>query len=146
MSGQVLVNERSVLKLLQQNSKSAILINTSGGKDSDAMLKAVYNWAMKYKIPPERIHTVHAHLNRNEWPTTLEHVKKYTRKITGKDPIIVERPQGDVLQMWEDRYQSLQEQGRVTTPFWSSSSQRYCSASTKRSQVSNLITKLFSND
>ena len=87
-----LINERQVLKLLQSD-QSALLVNTSGGKDSDAMLKAIWDWAQRYKISPDRTHVIHAHLGRNEWSFALEHVKKYTRKITGKDPIIVERPQ-----------------------------------------------------
>jgi 3'-phosphoadenosine 5'-phosphosulfate sulfotransferase (PAPS reductase)/FAD synthetase len=140
-----LANERQVLKLLQ-SQKSAILINTSGGKDSDAMLKALWDWAQCYKIPPDRIYVIHAHLQRNEWPFALEHIKTYTRKITGRDPIIVERPQGDVLQMWEDRYQRLQEQGRTTTPHWSSSAHRYCSSGAKRAQVNKAIIKMFPAD
>ena len=140
-----LINERQVLKLLQSD-QSALLVNTSGGKDSDAMLKAIWDWAQRYKIPPDRIHVIHAHLGRNEWSFALEHVKKYTRKITGKDPIIVERPQGDVLQMWEDRYQRLQEQGRTTTPHWSSSAHRYCSSGAKRSQVNKAIIRMFPRD
>jgi 3'-phosphoadenosine 5'-phosphosulfate sulfotransferase (PAPS reductase)/FAD synthetase len=140
-----LAKERQVLKLLQQD-KSAILINTSGGKDSDAMLKAVWNWAARYHIAPDRIYVIHAHLGRNEWKFSLEHVTEYARKITGKDPIVVERPQGDVLQMWEDRYQRLQEQGRTTTPHWSSSAHRYCSSGAKRAQVNKAIIRLFPND
>ena len=140
-----LINERQVLKLLQSD-QSALLVNTSGGKDSDAMLKAIWDWAQRYKISPDRIHVIHAHLGRNEWTFALEHVKKYTRKITGKDPIIVERPQGDVLQMWEDRYQRLQEQGRTTTPHWSSSAHRYCSSGAKRSQVNKAIIRMFPRD
>ena len=140
-----LAKERQVLKLLQQD-KSAILINTSGGKDSDAMLKAVWNWAARYHIAPDRIYVIHAHLGRNEWKFSLEHVTEYARKITGKDPIIVERPQGDVLQMWEDRYNRLQEQGRTTTPHWSSSAHRYCSSGAKRAQVNKAIIRLFPRD
>ena len=41
-----LINERQVLKLLQAD-QSALLVNTSGGKDSDAMLKAIWDWAQR---------------------------------------------------------------------------------------------------
>lgn len=73
-----LINERQVLKLLQSD-QSVLLVNSSGGKDSDAMLKVIWDWVQRYSIPSDRIHVIHVHLGRNEWSFALEHVKKYTR-------------------------------------------------------------------
>jgi len=140
-----LVREHEVLNLLRKE-RSVLLINTSGGKDSDAMLTEVWAWIHRHQIASERTYIITADLNRNEWHFAREHIRTFTQALTGKEPIIVQRPQGDVLQMWEDRYEKLQAEGRTTTPHWSSAAHRYCTAGAKRAQIHKAIVRLFPKD
>lgn len=141
----MLTCETEVLKLLREN-RSALVVNTSGGKDSDAMLTEIWSWVHRHHISSDRIYVITADLERNEWSFTLPHIQRFTQSLTGKQVLVVRRPQGDVLQMWEDRYHRLQEQGRTTTPFWSSASQRYCTSGAKRAQIDKAIIQLFPED
>src|ERR1700685_395219 len=45
-----------------------ILINSSAGKDSQAMLDVVVEKADRARVPRERLVVVHADLGRGEWP------------------------------------------------------------------------------
>ena len=140
-----LTHETEVLNLLDNNN-SALLISLSGGKDSDAMLTEVWAWAHRHHISPERIHTITADLQRNEWQFALPHIQSFSKMLTGKAPIVVTRPQGDVLQQWEDRYAKLQAEGRTTVAPWSDSQNRFCTSGAKRSQIHKAIIKHFPRD
>jgi 3'-phosphoadenosine 5'-phosphosulfate sulfotransferase (PAPS reductase)/FAD synthetase len=141
----ILEQETEVLRLLK-NDRSALLISLSGGKDSAAMLTEVWAWAHTHNIPQDKIYTITAHLGRNEWNFALPHIQEFAQLITGKIPIIVERPQGDVLQQWEDRYKKLQAQGRTTTAPFSDAKNRFCTSAAKRGQINKAIIKLFPRD
>ena len=91
-----------------------VLLNSSGGKDSQAMLTAVVEEADRSGAGRERIVVVHADLGRAEWPGT--------RGLAGQQAAayglrfeVVRRPQGDLLDQIEAR-------GRFPGP-----STRYCS-------------------
>jgi 3'-phosphoadenosine 5'-phosphosulfate sulfotransferase (PAPS reductase)/FAD synthetase len=140
-----LTREREVLALLQ-TERSVLVVNTSGGKDSDAMLTRIWAWMHRHHIASERLYVITADLQRNEWSFARPHIVTFTRQLTDKDPIVVTRPQGDVLQMWEDRYQQLQAEGRTSVPHWSSAAHRYCTASAKRAQIQKAIIRLFPQD
>ncbi len=141
----MLTHETDVLKLLQ-NKKSVLLISLSGGKDADAMLTEVWAWAHRHNISPDRIHSVTADLQRNEWDFAMPHIQSFSKILTGKAPIVVTRPQGDVLQQWEDRYAKLQTEGRTTVAPWSDSQNRFCTSGAKRAQIHKAIVKHFPRD
>jgi len=105
-----------------------ILINSSAGKDSQAMLDYVYSLAVTEDVT-DRITVVHADLGRAEWSKTgqlaAEQAAHYGARFE-----IVSRPQGDLLDHIQDR-------GKFP-----SSSARYCTSDHKRGQVSKVITKL----
>ena len=107
-----------------------ILINSSAGKDSQAMLDYVYSLAVTEDVA-DRITVVHADLGRAEWSKTgqlaAEQAAHYGARFE-----IVSRPQGDLLD-------HIQERGKFP-----SSSARYCTSDHKRGQVSKVITKLVS--
>ena len=107
-----------------------ILINSSAGKDSQAMLDYVYSLAVTEGVA-DRITVVHADLGRAEWSKTgqlaAEQAAHYGARFE-----IVSRPQGDLLD-------HIQERGKFP-----SSSARYCTSDHKRGQVSKVITKLVS--
>lgn len=141
----MLTHEMEVLKLLDNNN-SALLVSLSGGKDSSCMLTEVWAWAHRHHISPDRIHTITADLQRNEWSFALPHIESFAKMLTGKSPIVVTRRQGDVLQQWEDRYNKLQADGRTTVAPWSDSQNRFCTSAAKRGQIYKAIIKHFPRD
>lgn len=105
-----------------------IVINTSAGKDSQAMMEYVMGLARKHNVA-DRVVAVHCDLGRVEWAGTRElaetHCKHYGIPLE-----VVSRPQGDLLDQVEKR------------GMWPSSTARYCTSDHKRGQVSKLHTAL----
>ncbi len=106
-----------------------IVVNSSGGKDSQASLDKLIETADRQKFPRSRIVVAHADLGDMEWPGTkelvLEHAAHYGLRVE-----IEKRPQGDLLTQVEQR------------GMWPSSKQRYCTSDHKRGQVAKIFTKL----
>ena len=69
-----------------------ILLNTSGGKDSQTMMNEVCRRADTEGIERSRLVAVHANLGRVEWPGTLELVQAH-----GLEFREMAREQGDLL-------------------------------------------------
>lgn len=109
---------------------AALMISISGGKDSQAMLKALFR-ASKERGWTGPLLAIHAHLGRMEWPETLGEVHRQC-DLLGIELLIVERPQGDFLDLMIDRMHTVAGQG---IPFWPSSSARYCTSDMKRAQI-----------
>jgi 3'-phosphoadenosine 5'-phosphosulfate sulfotransferase (PAPS reductase)/FAD synthetase len=105
-----------------------ILVNTSAGKDSQAMLDHVYELAAEQGVT-ERLHAVHCDLGRVEWAGTKELAERQCARY-GVPLHIVKRPQGDLLAHVEER-------GK-----WMGPNTRYCTSQHKTGQVSVLMTKL----
>lgn len=111
-----------------------ILVNTSGGKDSQAMLDLVYELAVSAGVV-DRLVAVHADLGRTprgldvEWPGTAELAEEQAEHY-GVRFIKVDRPQGGLLQ-------HILERG-----MWPSSAARYCTSDHKRGQVRRVMTQL----
>ncbi len=106
-----------------------VVINTSAGKDSQAMLDYVIELADAQAYPRSRIVAFHADLGRVEWPGTAElaaeHAAHYGllfRKIS--------RPQGDLLAQIEQR------------GMFPDAARRYCTSDHKRGQGRKLLTQL----
>lgn len=109
-------------------SYDVILVNTSGGKDSQTMLRCVYDLALELGIA-DRVQAVHADLGRVEWQGTKELAAKQC-DFYGVPMHIVKRPQGDLLDHVEQRR------------MWPSNQTRYCTSDHKRGQVAKVITQL----
>lgn len=105
-----------------------ILVNSSAGKDSQAMLDYVAELATAAGVR-DRIVVVHADLGRVEWAGTRELAERQARHY-GFRFEVCSRPQGDLLEQIEAR------------GMWPSSKQRYCTSDHKRGQVAKVITKL----
>jgi 3'-phosphoadenosine 5'-phosphosulfate sulfotransferase (PAPS reductase)/FAD synthetase len=108
----------------QAISKGAVTYaNLSGGKDGQAMLKAV----IEAGIPVEGI--IHCDLGRTEWPQSMQMCERSAAEYSL--PLhIVKRTDGvDMLGHWENRMKKLEGSGK---PFWSSSKNRYCTSDMKR--------------
>lgn len=74
-----------------------IVISSSAGKDSQAMLEFVVERCDRSKVPREKLVVAHADLGRAEWPGTRELAEEQARHY-GLTFLVVRRPQGDLLQ------------------------------------------------
>lgn len=123
-----------------------ILINTSAGKDSLAMLDWLVERCDAVGVERSRIVAVHADLGRVEWEGTRELAERQVRRYDAiGDPIrfeVVRRERGDLLDQVVARHESLRARGDTTTPAWPSSTARYCTSDQKTSQVAKLLTRL----
>ncbi len=106
-----------------------IVINTSGGKDSQTMLRQVVLAADEQSVPRDRLIAVHADLGRVEWDGTKQLAKRQARTL-GVEFMAIKRPQGDLLD-------HVRKRG-----MWPSPAARYCTSDHKRSQIAKIITRL----
>lgn len=106
-----------------------IVINTSAGKDSQAMMDYVISIADENGVSRSKIVAVHADLGRMEWEGTRELAGTQSRHY-GIRFEVVSRPQGDLLSHVRSR------------GMWPSSTSRYCTSDHKRGQVSKVLTML----
>lgn len=105
-----------------------IIINTSGGKDSQTMMRRVVQLAAEQGVR-DRLVAVHADLGRVEWEGTAALAQRQA-EMYGLRFEIKARPQGDLLAQIEAR------------GMFPSSSARYCTSDQKRGQVRTVMTKL----
>lgn len=105
-----------------------IIINSSAGKDSQAMLDVIAEQVAELEIQ-KRVVVVHCDLGRMEWKGTRDLAERQARHY-GFRFEVVRRPQGDLLS-------HVTKRGK-----WPSSTARYCTSDHKRGQVSTLFTKL----
>jgi 3'-phosphoadenosine 5'-phosphosulfate sulfotransferase (PAPS reductase)/FAD synthetase len=107
-----------------------VVVNSSGGKDSQVTLDETVRHARFQGYPLDRVVVAHADLGpRVEWPGTRELVQAHADHY-GLQLVVERRPQGDILD------QTLQR-GR-----WPSSQQRWCTSDHKRGQIARLFTRL----
>lgn len=105
-----------------------IVINTSGGKDSQAMFDYVMELAVTAGVQ-DRVLAVHCDLGKVEWNGTLEMAQTHSEHY-GVPFHVVRREKGNLLQL-------ILERG-----MWPSSTNRYCTSYMKRDQVPKLITAI----
>lgn len=105
-----------------------LLVNSSGGKDSQASLDYVTELAAGAGVR-DRIVVVHADLGRVEWKGTRELAERQAVHY-GHRFEVVSRRQGDLLDHIEAR------------GMWPSSAARYCTSDHKRAQVARVMTML----
>lgn len=106
-----------------------ILVNSSGGKDSQTMLRQVVLAADASGVSRSRIVVAHADLGRVEWNGSKELARKQAEAY-GVKFRTMKRPQGDLLTHIEAR-------GRFPSP-----KSRYCTSNHKRGQIGKIITAL----
>ena len=105
-----------------------VLVNSSAGKDSQAMLTVINEMAVEQGVQ-DRIVVVHSDLGRVEWEGVRELAEEQARHY-GNRFEVVSRPQGDLLDHVEQRR------------MWPSSNARYCTSDHKRGQIYKVMTKL----
>ncbi len=105
-----------------------ILINSSAGKDSQAMLDLMVELADGQGVSRGRLIVVHADLGRVEWKGTAELAEKQAKHYGLRFEKV--RRQEDLLDQIEKR------------GMFPDSARRYCTSDHKRDQVGKLITRL----
>lgn len=116
------------METVDLTSYDTILVNSSAGKDSQAMLDLVVELAKAANVL-DRVVVVHCDLGRVEWEGTAELAEEQAKHY-GLRFEKVSRPQGDLLTHVESR------------KMWPSSAARYCTSDHKRGQVYKVLTKL----
>lgn len=106
-----------------------IVINSSAGKDSQAMLADMVRRCDAEGISRQKIVVAHADLRDMEWAGTKD-LAKTQAQIFGLRFEAIARPQGDLLTHIEKR-------GK-----WPSNTCRYCTSDHKRGQISKILTAL----
>lgn len=109
-------------------SYDVLLVNSSAGKDSQAMLDLVVRLSRERGVL-HRVVVVHCDLGRVEWKGTAELAETQANHY-GVRFLKVSRPQGDLLDHVEKR------------GMWPSSAARYCTSDHKRGQVHRVMTQL----
>lgn len=131
-----------------------IVLSSSGGKDSQAMLSYVTRRARALEML-HKVVVVHADLGRVEWQGTRELAEEQAR-LAGVTRFEVVRAKGaDLLDRVVLRYQKLKakvegearERGEdpaavKVPPAWPSSSARWCTSDVKRGPIWTLFTRL----
>ncbi len=110
-------------------SYDAIVINSSAGKDSQAMLIDMVRRCDEAGVSRSLITVAHADLGEMEWKGTKD-LARVQAEGFGLHFEAIARPQGDLLAQ-------IKERG-----MWPSSSCRYCTSDHKRGQISKIITKI----
>lgn len=110
-----------------------LLINTSGGKDSQAMLDHVVELADDAGVR-NRLVAVHADLGRMEWPGTRELAEEQVRHYGLRFEVVSRRTR-------TGQSQTLLEQVEQRG-MWPASTSRYCTSDHKRGPITTLYTRL----
>ncbi|MFJ9416642.1 phosphoadenosine phosphosulfate reductase family protein [Streptomyces sp. NPDC101227] len=130
-----------------------ILLNSSGGKDSQAMASHVCDLAAKLGLF-HRVVIVHADLGDIEWENTRKLAEDQARRL-GVRFEVVKAEGGDLLARTVARFFKLKakaekearDEGRdpataKVAPAWPSSSARWCTSDLKRGPIRKLMTRL----
>lgn len=111
-----------------------IVINSSAGKDSQAMTDYVVTLADELGIQRSKIVMVHADLHEMEWPGTKELAEEHAKHYGIRFEVVTRRTASG-------NEQTLLEQVRERG-MWPSSTCRYCTSDHKRGPVRTLLTRL----
>jgi 3'-phosphoadenosine 5'-phosphosulfate sulfotransferase (PAPS reductase)/FAD synthetase len=125
-----------IIEEVLRRKDCALAINISGGKDSQAMLEHLGERAIRESWKC-KIFIIHADLGRIEWPQTKEFVEKLAKSVE-LPLVVVKRDKGDMIDRWQERYQTLNSQGN-SKPFWSSANARYCTSDLKIQPINKYL-------
>lgn len=112
-----------------------IVVNSSGGKDSQAALHTVVQACEKQNIPLERVVVSHQDLGESEWPGTQDLVHKQAAHY-GLRVIVSRRRDKDGKE--ESLLEYVQRRKK-----WPSSTTRFCTSDFKRGPGARVITALY---
>lgn len=110
-----------------------VIVNSSGGKDSQTALRFVMAQAAAEGFPAARVTVAHADLGRMEWPGTKELAQAQAGRY-GVKFWAMARPQGDLLA-------HIRARG-----MFPDSGNRFCTSDHKRDQIAKLFTQLVASE
>lgn len=113
-----------------------VVINVSGGKDSDALMEHMADLIAEHKVPHDRVVVVNADLGEMEWDVQ-DHIKARADRL-GFEFVVV-KPLRPLLDAIEQRADKLEGE----KPPWPSSSCRYCTSGSKRDPIAKFIRNRF---
>ncbi len=116
-----------------------IIVNSSAGKDSEAMLAWLVELCDAQGVPRDRLVVIYADLGRVVHPGTRELAWAQARHF-GLRFVVVSR-RGDLLAQIAARSQRLREQGKGDQTPWPSNNARYCTSDQKTAQVVKYMTR-----
>jgi 3'-phosphoadenosine 5'-phosphosulfate sulfotransferase (PAPS reductase)/FAD synthetase len=118
-----------------------VILNTSAGKDSQAMMDVLAGMVSAQGYDPARVVVVHCDLGRAEWAGTgslaSDHAAAYGFRF-----VKVARPKGDLVTRIEQRAASIAASNNPDRPAWPYAGGQYCTSELKTGQVGPLVTAL----
>lgn len=122
-----------------------ILVNTSAGKDSQAMLDYVVGLARERGLH-DRVVAVHADLGRVEWEGTAE-LAVLQAAYYGVPCHVVRREQGDLLDNVVQKHRAYERAGKRMADggprvAWPDAKNRWCTSEHKTAQCRRVMTRL----
>jgi 3'-phosphoadenosine 5'-phosphosulfate sulfotransferase (PAPS reductase)/FAD synthetase len=127
-------------------SYDTILVSSSAGKDSQAMLDHVVGLCDAASIPRKRIVVVHADLGRMEWPGTRELAAEQAAhygvrfEVVSRIGVVKSDDQGTTYRRGETFGDILDYASR--RGMWPDAQSRWCTSEFKRGPIRKLITRL----
>lgn len=121
-----------------------VAIGVSGGKDSSAVALATVAYLDSIGHKGPRI-LIHADLGVTEWADSLPTCQRLAERL-GMELVIVRRPQGDMMDRWEQRWQDNVKRWltlscvKLILP-WSTPAMRFCTAELKVDQITRYLCK-----
>lgn len=113
------------------NKGAHLVVSISGGKDSDAMLKALVKAKNQKQWSGDFI-AFHADLGRMEWKETPEYIESMCKSL-GVQLVVERHAKHDLLDGIRARRIKMDEEGKQDQPHFPSSAARYCTSGWKRS-------------
>ena len=111
-----------------------IVVNSSGGKDSQTALRVIVKMAQQQGVPRSRIVVNHQCLGAQEWPGTLELVHRQAAHYGLRVEVATYRDKDGAAPTLLDYVRKRKK--------WPSSKQRWCTSEFKRGPGGRVLTKL----
>lgn len=127
-------------------SNAPIAVGVSGGKDSSACAMATAEHLDMVGHTGPRV-LVHADLGVTEWADSLPTCERLAKRL-GWELVVVRRPQGDMMDRWEQRWNDNVARWeslscvKLILP-WSTPSMRFCTAELKVDQICRELCKRY---
>jgi 3'-phosphoadenosine 5'-phosphosulfate sulfotransferase (PAPS reductase)/FAD synthetase len=123
---------RTILETLRR--ARWLVVNSSAGKDSQAMLDWLAELVALHGLPRDRVVVAHADLGRVEWPGTRELAEEQARFYGFRFEVVRRRTRDGRPQ---DLLGHVEARGK-----WPGSTTRFCTSDHKRGPIRTLLTRL----
>jgi len=127
-------------------SNAPVAIGVSGGKDSSAVAIATVDHLNAIGHTGPRV-LIHADLGATEWKQSLPMCHRLAKHL-GLELMVVRRPQGDMMDRWEQRWRDNVTRWETLSCVklilpWSTPSMRFCTSELKVDQICRGLSRRF---